>query len=233
MERAARAASGADGIARTTDVDVACDICGEDLLIEPRSGMVEWLHESEPRPPLGYVGALFFCHKGVCDEVIRSTGSTFHMSVAWSELISVVADRWYDSSQELIEGKRWTDAHHERLATFFRAVSAAREKGWRPNDALDRNDTARIRKDIEREHLLTELGERLSNRLQLHFAPESIALERAATTARTEAAEKLFDDPAPWLRQLENEPELKERIETGDFPQDSFGAWLQNAGRAN
>lgn len=208
-----------------------CDICGDDLFDEPRSGMVEWLYEPEPRPPLEYVAALFFCHKGLCDELVRAAASVLHVSVAWEELIAVVGDRWYDSSQQLLGDKRWSDIHDSRLATFFRAVSGAREKGWRPNDALDVSDEARARRDTARERALNALVEPLNDRLRLCFAPESIALERAGTKARMDAVEKLFDDPAQWLPQLEQEPELKERIETGEFPDDSFGAWLQAATR--
>jgi len=156
-----------------------CDICGEDLLDDPRSGMVAWLYEPDPRPPLEYVGALFFCHKGTCDEVVRDLASTFGVSDSWVELIMLVNDKWYDSSQSLVGGKRWSDSHTERLAMFFRAVSSARERGWRPSltrGASEPVETFR-RKDLARERALTVLGEGLDDRVRACFAPESTILE--------------------------------------------------------
>jgi hypothetical protein len=82
-----------------------------------------------------------------------------------------------------------------------------------------------------RERAFEALGEQLGDRLRGHFAPESVALEREATKTKMEAVEELFDDPVPWLTRPVHEPEWKARIETGDFPEESFVAWLQNAAR--
>lgn len=196
-----------------------CDICGAELVDAPRSGMVSWLYEPEPRPPFEYVGALFFCHKGACDEVVRGVAATFDVSDSWVDLITLMSDHWYDASQGLLSGKRWSALHEERLATFFRAVSSARERGWRPDLVMAK----------ARPTHLTAIGDSLDERVRVCFAPESTILEREAIELPREDVEELSADPATTALLIEQMPTLKREFDGGESPERTSSTSLKNA----
>lgn len=170
-----------------------CDVCTEDLLDDPDYAMVQWLYKTEPPFRDVDVVALFFCHKGACDQLVQGISRKMKLSDSWTELYTLVGEQWYRSSNSVRQGKNWGEAHDERLDSFFEQIRNARERGWRPlkqtirnvnHPEYERDRKAFLTRSTIREEII-RTDTRLPERVMGAFASEWLAEAVPGDVAKT------------------------------------------------
>ena len=149
-----------------------CDICNEALFGANGDGVVQWLCGASHKER---VAALFFNHKGPCDNVIQVVAERLELGPFWEEASTLVSQDAQDHRDAVLELYEWSREHERRLGRLFEDVAIAMKHGWR----VPRTSSWAAK--WPRPLTAGEVGRRLADA----FAEDSPAFDRAASAANS------------------------------------------------